>query len=242
MSLSRTLVSKACLSLCVLLVGVAGFGLALADAGIEKLREAGMAAYRAGDYASAKKAFDDAYGRSPLSSLGVWSARARVKLGEWVEADGRYEQLLKSPVSRGEASEEQARSQAAKEREELRHRIPRLRIRVEGVEASDVAVAIDGVAVGEEFLLVKKAGPFPHGKSLEVNPGDHRITGVSGDQSRELSVSLSEGQTRDVNLRFANPATIRQRKCSDRCRVDCGDSNKCYVECKHRCFNDKADK
>jgi tetratricopeptide (TPR) repeat protein len=242
MSLSRTLVSKACLWSCVLLIGVQSSGFALADAGVEKLRETGMAAYQAGDYASAKKAFDDAYSRSPLSSLGVWSARARVKLGELVEADERYDRLLKAAPRRGEPSEDQARNQAAKEREELRHRIPRLRIRVEGVQAADVAVSIDGVAVGEEFLLAKKAGPFPHGKSLEVNPGDHRIMGVSGDQSRELSVSLSEGQTRDVNLRFANPDTIRQRKCSDRCRSDCGDSNKCYVECKHRCFTDKTAK
>jgi hypothetical protein len=196
-----------------------------------------MAAYQAGDYASAKKAFDDAYRLSPLQSLGVWTARARVKLGEWVEADQRYELLLKSPPGKAESgAEEQAREQAARERETLRQRIPRVRIRLEGVDASEVDVSLDGAAVPEEFLQVKKTGPFRHGKSLEANPGEHHIVGVAGEQRRELSITLEEGQTRDVRLRFVNPSTLRQRKCADQCRVDCGDSNKCYIDCKHRCF------
>jgi tetratricopeptide (TPR) repeat protein len=221
----------------VLLLGLGGLRSAAADAGISKLRDTGMAAYQAGDYASAKQAFDDAYRLSPLHSLGVWSARARVKLGEWVEADQRYELLLKSPPSKAEGTgEQQAREQAAREREELRQRIPRVRIRLEGVDASEVDVSLDGAAVPEQFLQVKKTGPFRHGKSLEANPGEHHIVGVAGEQRRELSITLEEGQTRDVRLRFVNPSTLRQRKCADQCRVDCGDSNKCYIDCKHRCF------
>jgi tetratricopeptide (TPR) repeat protein len=231
---------KVWIGLGVLVLGLSGLPLAAADAGISKLREAGMAAYQAGDYASAKKAFDDAFRLSPLHSLGLWTARARVKLGEWVEADQRYELLLKSPPGKAESSAEgQAREQAAREREELRQRIPRLRIRLVGVEASEVDVSLDGAAVPEEFLQVKKTGPFRHGKSLEANPGEHRIVGVAGEQRRELSVTLEEGQSRDVTLRFVNPSTLRQRKCAEQCRVDCGDSNKCYIDCKHRCFTKK---
>ncbi|HTV17964.1 MAG TPA: hypothetical protein VMG12_04815, partial [Polyangiaceae bacterium] len=123
--------------------------------------------------------------------------------------------------------------------EELRHRMPRIRIRLEGIESEEVEVAIDGVPVANEFLLVKKKekGIFPNGKSLVVNPGDHRIIGVSGEQRKEVAVSINEGQTRDVNLRFINPDTIRQRKCADKCKTDCS-SNKCYVDCKHRCFTE----
>lgn len=212
-----------------------------ADDGVGKLRAAGIAAYNAGDYGEAKKAFDEAYRRVPLHSLGVWAARTRVKLGEWVEADERYERLTKAPITQGARNaEEEARQQAVREREELRHRLPRLRIRVEGAGAADVEVALDGAPVGSEYLLVKKKdkGIFPNGKSLVVNPGDHHIVGVIGEQRKEVSVSLTEGQTRDVNLRFINPDTIRQRKCADKCKDDCDGNNKCYVDCKHRCFTE----
>jgi len=200
-----------------------------------------MKAYNAGDFMEAKKAFDEAFKLVPLHSVGIWAARSRVKLGEWVEADEQLERITKAPIQRGERStEEEARQQAMREREELRHRMPRLRIRLEGVGAEEVEVAIDGVPVAGEFLLVRKKekGIFPHGKSLVVNPGDHRIVGVSGEQRKEVSVSINEGQTRDVNLRFINPDTIRQRKCADKCKADCT-SNKCYVDCKHRCFTER---
>lgn len=228
----------------LLLAGGGGLGLAGAEDGVGKLRATGLAAYNAGDYAEAKRAFDEAYRLSPQVSLGVWSARSRVKLGEWVEADERYERLAKAPITKGErSSEEEARREAMREREELRHRMPRLRIRLEGVGAEEVEVAIDGAPVAGEFLLVKKKekdkGIFPHGKSLVVNPGDHRIVGVAGEQRKELSVSVAEGQTRDVNLRFINPDTLRQRKCADKCKDDCSGNNKCYVDCKHRCFTER---
>jgi hypothetical protein len=213
-----------------------------AEDDVGKLRAAGMKAYNAGDFAAAKKAFDAAFKLAPLHSVGLWAARSRVKLGEWVEATEQFERIAKSPIERGDRStEEEARQQALREREQLRHRMPRLRIRLEGVGTDEVEVAIDGVPVASDFLLVKKKekeqGIFRNGKSLVVNPGDHRVVGVSGEQRKEVAVSINEGQTRDVNLRFINPDTIRQRKCADKCKADCS-SNRCYVDCKHKCFTD----
>ena len=217
-----------------------------AEDGAGQLRAQGMKAYNAGDYMEAKKAFDQAFKLMPLHSVGLWAARSRVKLGEWVEADEQFERIAKAPIQRGDrGAEEEARQQAVREREELRHRLPRLRIRLEGVGVDEVEVAIDGVPVASDFLLVKKAEKekeqsiFRNGKSLVVNPGDHRIVGVSGEQRKEVSISLNEGQTRDVNLRFINPDTIRQRKCADKCKTDCSGNNKCYVDCKHRCFTER---
>jgi tetratricopeptide (TPR) repeat protein len=229
--------------LCLVMLAAPG-GAADADRGVGKLRATGLAAYNAGDFIEAKKAFDEAFRIAPLHSLGVWAARTRVKLGEWVEAEERYERIAKAPISGGErGAEEEARQQAVREREELRHRMPRLRIRLEGVAADEVEVEIDGVPVAAEYLQAKKKekdrGIFPHGKSLIVNPGDHRLVGVSGEQRKEVSISLGEGQTRDVNLRFINPETLRQRKCADKCKADCSGSNKCYVDCKHRCFTER---
>lgn len=216
-----------------------------ADDEAGRLRALGMKAYNAGDYVEAKKAFDEAFKLDPLPSAGLWAARSRVKLGEWVEADEQLERIAKSALGRGERqAEEDARQQAIREREKLRHRLPRLRIRLEGVEADEVEVAIDGVPVASEFLLTKKKDKekeksiFRNGKSLVVNPGDHRVVGVSGDQRKEVSINVNEGQTRDVSLRFINPDTIRQRKCADKCKADCS-SNKCYVDCKHRCFTER---
>jgi hypothetical protein len=233
--------SKALLGLCLLGASLGSVPATGSDDGVGKLRAAGIAAYNAGDYGEAKKAFDEAYRRAPLHSLGVWGARTRVKLGEWVEADERYERLAKAPITQGvKSAEEEARQQAVREREELRHRLPRLRIRLEGVDAGEVEVALDGSPVATEFLLVKKKekGIFPNGKSLIVNPGEHLIVGVAGEQRKELAVNVGEGQTRDVNLRFINPDTIRQRKCADKCKDDCDGNNKCYVDCKHRCFTE----
>ncbi len=208
-----------------------------ADPEAAKSYEEGMGAYNAGKYADAKSAFDRAFQLSRLHSMGVWTARARVKLGEWVEADARYEAVLKSPMTQGDAaSEEQAREECAREREALRHRIPRLRIRVDGLGDESAEVSIDGVAIADEFVQGKKSGPFPRGKSLQVNPGDHKLVAVSGDQRRELSFSITESQTRDLSVQFANPSTIRQKKCRDACRETCKTNNSCYVDCKRRCF------
>lgn len=224
----------------MLVLGTLFFGMrrtAAADPGAFKLRDEGMAAYNAGDFARAKQSFDAAFKLVPLHTLGVWGARARVKLGLWTEADDQYERLIKTPITRGEpAAEQQAKSEAAKEREDLRHRMPRLRIKLEGVESSEVEVQIDGVAVDPEFLVVKKEGAFRRAKSIELDPGEHKIVGIIGEQRQETSVTVTEGQTKDVTLRFANPDTIRQRKCRDQCRTSCKEDNSCYVECKRRCF------
>jgi hypothetical protein len=205
---------------------------------VAKLRDEGVAAFQAGNYSAAKRAFDQAFGIAPLPSLGVWTARSRVKLGELLEADQRYGKVLDTPTPAGaEAAEGEARERAAREREELRHRIPHLRIRLEGVNPSEVEVRVDGTLVADEFVVVKKDGPFRHGKALQVNPGAHQVLVVAADQRQEVSVSVKEGETRDVTLRFANSSTLRQRKCRDQCRTDCHDNNDCYVECKQRCFS-----
>jgi len=209
-----------------------------ADANVSKLRDTGLAAFEAGNYAAAKQAFDQAFGLSPLHSLGLWTARARAKLGELVEADERYEKVLKTPLTDSSPSaEREAQQHAAGEREELRHRIPHLRIKLEGVDPSEVEVRLDGVLVADEFVIVQKQSPFPHGKALQVNPGSHQVVAVSADQRKDVSVTLAEGQTREVSLRFANSGTLKQRKCRDQCRSDCRDDNECYVACKQRCFS-----
>lgn len=226
------------LSFLVLVFGLIGSRSEAEPLNVAKLRDEGLAAYQSGNYSAAKAAFDRAFAVAPLHSLGVWTARSRAKLGELLEADERYGKVLDTPLPAGaEATEGEARGHAAREREELRHRIPHVRIRLEGVNPAEIEVRVDGELVGDEFLIVKKDGPFRHGRALQVNPGTHQILAVSADQRKDASVSLKEGETRDVTLQFANASTVRQRKCRDLCRKDCGDNNDCYVECKQRCFS-----
>src|SRR6185436_18433204 len=206
---SRRFVLTRWLSLCVLVFALIGSRSEAEQQNVAKLRDEGVAAYRSGNYAAAKAAFDQAFAIAPLHSLGVWTARARDKLGELLEADQRYGKVLDTPLPAGaEAVEGEARQHAAREREELRHRIPHVRIRLEGVNPAEIEVRVDGVLVSDEFLIVKKDGPFRHGKALQVNPGTHQILAVSAEQRKDASVSVKEGETRDVTLQFAKASTL----------------------------------
>jgi len=227
-------------ALAVLSFALTNLGLAQADPAADKtadkLEETGRVAYQAGDYAAAKRAFDESYNLAPRHTLGLWTARARVKLNEWVEAAQRLETLLSTPVGSADGKEREAYEQALKERDELRHRMPRIRIRLEGVQQGEAKVQIDGTPVSQEFLVVKKTSAFPHGKALQINPGNHQLVAVSGEQRREVALSIAAGEMRDVNVRFVNADTIRQRNCVDQCRKTCKTNNDCYMECKERCF------
>ena len=165
----HAVVPKALICIALLVAAPGGSGAWAADDGVSKLRAAGLKAYDAGDYVEAKKAFDEAFRIMPLHSVGLWAARSRVKLGEWVEADGQLERIAKTPIARGDRSaEEEARQQAVREREQLRHRMPRLRIRLIGVGTDEVEVAIDGVrgevqgGLPEQQVLRRVQAPLLH--------------------------------------------------------------------------------
>jgi uncharacterized protein HemY len=57
---------------------------------VRKLGDAGVSAYRAGDYESASEKLEKAYELMPVPSLGLWSARALVQRGSWTQAAERY--------------------------------------------------------------------------------------------------------------------------------------------------------
>src|SRR5262245_17640646 len=51
---------------------------------------AGVEAYGNGDYSEASAKLEESFQLLPAPSLGLWSARALVGLGRWVEAEQRY--------------------------------------------------------------------------------------------------------------------------------------------------------
>ncbi|HEY7374372.1 MAG TPA: hypothetical protein VIF57_19570 [Polyangia bacterium] len=159
-----------------------------------KIGYAGVEAFQAGDYATARDRLEAAYQLLKVPSLGLWSARALAKLGKLVEADARYLEVIKLPTSVGdEAIQEQARQDASSERGALARRIPSIRVRVDGAPLGEVAVTVD-----DEALVGSAAG-----ESHLVNPGRHRIEGIRGATRVRAEVAVAEGEQKEALLRFA---------------------------------------
>jgi len=169
-----------------------------ARAEARKIGYAGVEAYQAGDFATARERLETAYQMLRVPSLGLWSARALAKLGKLVEAETRYQEVIRLPTSVGdEAIQEQARRDAGNERTALARRIPSVLIRVEGAPASEVAVTIDDAALVGSALA----------ENHLVNPGRHKVEGVRGTARARVEVSVAEGEQREAVLRFtAAPA------------------------------------
>jgi len=160
-----------------------------------KLGSEGVAAYEDGRYDVATDRLERAFEVLPVPSLGLWSARALEKSGHWVEAAERYLQTTRLPLDRaGDIPvQEQAKKDAAREHEALVPRIPNLLIQIEGADASDVAVTVAGVSIQSALL----------GTAFPANPGRTRVEGTLGERRVEEEVSLTEGQTETVVLRFS---------------------------------------
>jgi hypothetical protein len=158
-----------------------------------KIGYAGVEAYQAGDFATARDRLETAYQLLRVPSLGLWSARALAKLGKLVEAEARYLEVIRLPTSVGdEAIQEQARQDARNERAELARRIPSVLVRIDGAPAGEVAVTIDGAPLASSV-----------GENQLVNPGRHRIEGIRGTARAQAEISVVEGERKDAVLRFS---------------------------------------
>jgi hypothetical protein len=158
-----------------------------------KIGYAGVEAYQAGDFATARERLDTAYQLLQVPSLGLWSARALAKLGKLVEAEARYLEVIRLPTSVGdEVIQQQARQDAGNERAALARRIPSVVVRVEGAPTGEVAVTIDDAALVGSAL----------GENHLVNPGRHQVEGIRGATRARAEISVAEGEQKEVVLRF----------------------------------------
>ncbi len=153
----------------------------------------GSAAYQADDYAQAYDRFNRAYQLVHVPTVGIWAARSLVKLGRFVEASERYLEVERTPLAT-DAPAEHAKAQrdAADERAQLLPRIPTVRIVLDGAEASEVFVSLNGQLLQAALLGVK----------CPVDPGKVSVKGVRGEQVVEANVQLAEGASQDVTLTF----------------------------------------
>lgn len=158
-----------------------------------ELATEGSTLYEANDFEQAYDRFNRAYQLVRVPTVGLWSARSLVKAGRWVEAAERYLEIERTELPEGApADHARAREEAAAERKELLPRIPAVRITVEGADASEVFVTLDGVLVQTALLGVKRP----------VNPGKRRVKGLRGEKVVEASFDLAEGEFREVKLVF----------------------------------------
>ncbi len=160
---------------------------------------AGVRAYGAGDYAAASQQLEASYELLPVPSLGLWSARAPVKLGKWLAAEQRYRQVTATQLDPSAPAVQHAAWRTAElELAELEPRIPRLRVRVVDAGGGPVRVTVDGAAIDGANL----------GAPRRVDPGPHEVVGHCGAERSAVSLSLEEGQERDAVLRFSGCAAL----------------------------------
>ncbi len=172
-----------------------------------KLGYAGVAAYQAGDYRTANDKLEKAYAVLRVPSIGLWSARALVKLGKLVEASERYTQVAQLGAAVGdEAVQKRALADAASELASLTPKIPSITVRLEGAAPAEVQVQIDGVPVAEPLL----------GEARPVNPGPHQVAGQRAAERTAVDLVLAEAESKPAVLHFqsvpvANPAAAAPR-------------------------------
>ena len=158
----------------------------------------GVEAFQRGDFETASDRLEKAYTVLRVPSLGLWSARALVKLGKLVEASGRYLEVTTLEVSGGDVEvQQQSQAEAKAELDALAARIPSLVVRLEGATPSETTVMLGGRPLSTPLV----------GEQLSLNPGRHVVEARRGKDLQTGEVTLEEGQHETLVLRFA-PAPV----------------------------------
>lgn len=162
-------------------------------AAARRLGYAGVEAYQAEKFALASEKLEKAYGVLHAPSLGLWSARALVKIGKLVEAADRYVEVTRLPLGDGDAQvQKKAQADAQAELATTQSSIPSVLIRLEGGEASSTVLTIDGARVSSQLA----------GEATPLDPGAHKIEGKSGEAHATSDVTLAPGEQKEVVLHF----------------------------------------
>jgi hypothetical protein len=155
----------------------------------------GIEAYLANDFQTANTKLDRAFRLYATSTLGLWSARARVQLGQLVAGAERYREALRA-ASLGDAEAQQkAQSEVRAELDKLTPRIPTLTVHISNARPDDVSVTLDSVAIPGALL----------DEGRPTDPGKHSVVatrGASGSERQQIEVQLREGEQRQLTIRF----------------------------------------
>ena len=162
----------------------------------------GAQAFEAGHYADAADFFKRAYELVHAPSIALLEARSLAKVGRLLEAIDIFEQTARFKLS--DDSPEayaQAVESAHDEVEEVRKRVPRLKLMLVGLASNEETpqVTIDDKPTPAALLGVERP----------INPGLHRIAvRVAGQvrAARELSLLETESYQVELDVSAAKPA------------------------------------
>lgn len=161
------------------------------------LATAGVEAFQKEQFGDASAKLDKAYRVLKVPSIGLWSARALVKVGQLVKASERYREVLRLGLGEGDAAvQKQAQAEAQTELDALTPRIPRIVIKLAGATPDDTTLQVDGTPMSSALV----------GEMRPVDPGKHMVRGARGAETAEAEVTLNEGETRDAVLHFEGKA------------------------------------
>ena len=163
-----------------------------------KLAQDGVALLQQGKAEQASEKLEKAYQLLPVPSVALWSGRALVARGNWVEASERYVEASRLTGFKGDQQVQlQAQQDAARELESLTPRIPTLVIAVVLGQAERPVVTLDGKPVPTALL----------GEEQPVNPGTHQINVTLGTKQVSRQVTLAEAEKKHESITLDEPAS-----------------------------------
>lgn len=153
----------------------------------------GVAAYQRGDFNVAQDRLNRSYELLKAPSVGLWSARALVKNGLWVEAATRLLDASRIQVTTGKKEvQEKAKEDAIIERESLLQRMPKLTIEIAEVDRGAVNVRLDEKLVHAALL----------GVGQPINPGHHSLVATYRGREQRRSFEAVEAAVTLVSFAF----------------------------------------
>lgn len=167
---------------------------------LRELGQAGVTACHAEDYALCIEKLERAWNILPTSPSGLWLGRALEKSGRWVEASERYLAATRAEIDEGgdRRIQDNARKDARAAYDALQPRIPKLTVHVDGVPPAGVNVTVNERAILAELV----------GMPISVDPGAMTVVVTAEHDEQRKSVTLKEGEQRDVRFVFAPAPTV----------------------------------
>ncbi len=162
------------------------------DAARDLAHRAGKA-FASGDYATAQDLYHRAYALLPAPTLSLREARALVKLGRLVEAVEAYVRTKRTPIdAHSPQAFRDAVTQAGDELANVRPRVPKLMISVEGPGKADadLTVTMDG----------RRVPPALVGVAAPVDPGAHHLVATTAHSRASADATVAEGESGGVTL------------------------------------------
>jgi hypothetical protein len=157
----------------------------------------GLEAYEKGQYEAAAQLLRDDLKSNPWPTSAYYAGQSLEHLGKLVQAAELYQQALDLVPPAGTAEYDQIQKRAQEDARqrlaEIKERIPRLTLRLEGASSERVTVTVDGTSVPTSSL----------DEPLRLNPGSHQVVGRCGEEVVEPpAVKLAEKQQDELVLRF----------------------------------------